>query len=137
MDQPAHSIGKQHIDFLRFDHRGNFSRAIGRVGQVLSGAVGTSAIVWGAGFRAGTSGFWSGGRLERTTHSAFRAAYSGNLTALGDRRDDVAALFLTFGAEFVDAITDGISRFFRLWLFHGHEKQTRCAQKITARRAPP
>jgi hypothetical protein len=98
------------------------------MGQVLPGAIGPSAIIWGARFGTGAGGLWSGGRFEGTAHSAFGATHSRNLAALGDGGDDVPSLFLTLGTKLIDSITDSIDRLFRLGLFHGHEKQTRCAE---------
>jgi hypothetical protein len=125
VNHAAHSIGKEHIDLLRLNHGGYFSGPVGWMGQVLSGAIRASAIVWGAGFRTGTRRLWSRGGLEGTAHAALGTTNSRDLAALGNSGDDVAALLLTLGAELIDAIAHSVSRLFRLWLFH--EKQTRCA----------
>jgi hypothetical protein len=127
VNHAAHSIGKEHVDLLRLNNGGYFPRPVGWMGQVLSGPIGTSAIVWSARFRTGTRRLWSRGRFERTSHAALGTTNSRDLAALRDSGDDVAALFLTLGAELIDAIAHSVGRLFHLWLFHGHEKQTRCA----------
>ena len=91
--------------------------------QVLSSAIGARAIVRGAGFGAGSGSARTGGRLERTAHTALGTADPRDLPALGDGGDDVAALFLTLGAELIDAIAYSVGRLFRLWLFSWHENK--------------
>ena len=49
MHQPTHSVGKEHIDLLRLDDRGNFARAETRMQDRLPGAIGARLLVRCAG----------------------------------------------------------------------------------------
>ena len=91
--------------------------------QMLSGPIGACAVVWGAGLGAGAGGARTRGRLERTADAAFGTTHPRDLATFGDRSHDVAALFLTLGAELIDAIADSIDGLFRLWLFSWHENK--------------
>ena len=123
MNQTAHSIRKEHVDLLRFNNGGHFTGTVRGMGQVLSSAIGARAIVRGAGFGAGSGSARTSGRLERTADAALGTADPRDLPALGDGGDDVAALFLTLGAELIDAIAYSVGRLFRLWLFSWHENK--------------
>ena len=94
------------------------------MGQVLSGAIGARAIVRSAGLGAGTGGPRTGRGFERAANATLRTTYTRNLPTLGNGCYDVPALLLTFGAELVDAIANGVGSFFDLFL-HWHKKQTR------------
>lgn len=88
--------------------------------QVLSRAIGARAIVGSTGLGAGTGGPRTGSRFERAANATLRTAYPRNLAALGNGGYDVSALFLTLGAELVDAIANGVANLFHLFL-HWHK----------------
>ena len=106
---------------MRLNHRGYLARAVCRMSKMLSCAIGARAIVRGAGLGAGTGGTSTGGGFERAANATLRTAYPRNLAPLGNSRYDVAALFLTFGAELVDTIANSVNSLFYLFL-HWHKK---------------
>src|ERR1700686_4385766 len=97
---------------------------------MLSGAIGARAIVRSTGLSTGAGRARPGSRFERTASATFRTAYPRDLAALGNRGYDMATLLLTFSAELVDPIANGVGRLFHLSLFHWHEKQTRLSGKL-------
>jgi hypothetical protein len=50
MNQTAHTVGEEHVDFARLNDGGNFANAKGGVHQCLTPAVGRRLIVRCSGF---------------------------------------------------------------------------------------
>src|SRR5258708_3371912 len=76
VNQPAYPIREEHVDLLRFNDGGYFTRTIRRMRQVLAGPISTHAIVWSADFGAGAGGPRARSRLERTANATLGATHS-------------------------------------------------------------
>ena len=137
MDQAANSIRKEHVDLLRLNHGRYFTGAVGWMGQVLSRAIGTRAIVRSARFSAGAGRASTRGWFERTAHATLRTADSRDLAALRNRGDNVAALLLAASAELIYTVANSVRRFFHLWRFDWHQKQARGAGDLTQHKRAP
>jgi hypothetical protein len=111
VNEPSHSIGEQHIHFLRLDDGGDFALAKRWVRQGLALSISPRAVVRRSNF--GRSAPHTAG-LVRDARFADRTTNTRDSAGLRDRHNHVPSLFLAAGAHLFDSITD-----FENWfLFH-------------------
>ena len=103
MNQSPHSISKQHVHFLRFDNRCDFSLTKRCMDQCLSLAIRSSTIVRRASFRRNTANFlgliWNSRTANWTTNAC-------NSSGFCNRSDYVTARFVARKTDLLDSIPD-------------------------------